>query len=351
VASLNYLRTRLELLIFLQRFAAHRKKYGSYPPPSYVLWDCTRRCNLNCRHCGASKETYGNELTTEQVKGFLNELAAMRVKFFAVTGGEPTLRTDLIEVLSHAGVLGIRTGIASNGFLIDAAKARQLKEAGLSSIQISLDGTEDVHNSIRGNPQSYRRAVDAVRHCREAGIPMITVATVVTRFNKDNIPDLLPLLLELGVRHWKVIPLMPIGRADKGEAGVDTEALRQVLKFISVIRKRINVIIGENLPYLGRYDAKARNAVTFCPVGFTACCLGVDGNVRGCPEMPDTAENMEGSILQRPFARIWQEGFARYRERILRNEDCRGCRLWNRCYGGCWVMRLDGSHCIRDWKL
>ena len=72
-----------------------------------------------------------------------------RLRFFGATGGEPLLRKDLIEVLEYATKKGIRTGFATNGFFLDEKVARKIKDAGISSIQVSLDGTEEIHNKIR----------------------------------------------------------------------------------------------------------------------------------------------------------------------------------------------------------
>src|SRR5512135_685236 len=107
---------RLRTGYFLSGIQYRYRTGRKLPPPSYVIWDSTRRCNLACRHCGAVKETYSTELSTDQIKSYIDQLAAMRVAMFAVTGGEPLLRRDLAEVLSHASRRGLKTGIATNAF-------------------------------------------------------------------------------------------------------------------------------------------------------------------------------------------------------------------------------------------
>ncbi|MBM4402775.1 MAG: radical SAM protein [Candidatus Cloacimonetes bacterium] len=290
---------------------------------------------------------------TDKVVSLISELAVLGVRTFAVTGGEPLLREDLALVLHHARSVGINTGIATNGFLLDGSMALALAQAGVSSVQISIDGDRDPHNRIRHNELSYDRAVSAARNCREAGIALITVATVVTKSNIETLPTLLNTLLSEGIRYWKLIPLMPIGRADKSELQIEPATLIAFLEFVRQARRRIRIQIGENLPYLGKYDSQTRNLVTYCPVGITACCLGVDGKIRGCPEMPDSAEFYEGSVLETNFDTIWQRGFVRYREDHLRHQDhdCAKCSWWNRCRGGCWVMRTGEWHCIKNWLI
>jgi len=120
---LRYAYAKLGTDYYLGGVTDRYRRGRALPSPTYVFWDSTRRCNLRCLHCGAVKETYAHELSTEQMKGILDQLAAMKVGMFGATGGEPLLRRDLREVLSYAHGLGMRTGIATNGFLIDEAAA------------------------------------------------------------------------------------------------------------------------------------------------------------------------------------------------------------------------------------
>jgi radical SAM protein with 4Fe4S-binding SPASM domain len=108
--------------------------------------------------------------------------------------------------------------------------------------------------------------------------------------------------------------------------------------------------VCENLTFLGEYERKIRNQPLVCPVGFTACCIGVSGYVRGCPEQPDTSEFREGSLFEKSFEQIWKTGFERYRDRSLLKDDARCAKCKNRddCFGGCWVMRQGGVQCIYD---
>lgn len=350
--NLEYTYSRLRLVNFLKMFEQHFCKHGYYLPPSYVLWDSTRRCNLSCRHCGASKESYANELNESEIRALIDHLAQIGARFFAATGGEPLLREDIVRIMAYATEKGMGTGIATNGYLLDETKALELKQAGVKSIQISVDGTEAVHNFIRCNPQSYQRAMSAIRHCQNVGIRMVTVSTVISKYNLDNISNLAEILTEANVRHWKIIFAMPIGRAETDACSINKIQMKQMLEFIAQNRKRFHIIVGENLPWLGKDDSKARQECTFCPVGITSCCIGVDGNIRGCPEMPDTEAFVEGNIRIKSLWEIWQKGFRKYRSAELRktDKDCQSCSAWSKCRGGCWVMRLNGTHCIKEYR-
>jgi radical SAM protein with 4Fe4S-binding SPASM domain len=347
--NLKYAFAKLRTDFYLSGISDRYERGKSIPPPRYVIWDCTRRCNLRCAHCGASKEVYPEELTTDQVTGVLDQLAALEVDMFAITGGEPLLRKDLLDVLLHGQRCGLKTGIATNGFLLDEETAEQLKDAGAYSVQVSLDGLEPTHNEIRNHEQSFGRAVRAIELLLGQRVPLVSVATTVTPHNAPELPALRALLADLGVRMWRLAVVMPIGRAQRSDLALRGAELAALFEFVKRSSgKDLHVYLGENLTFLGDWERRIRSAPLICPIGFTACCIGVDGNVRGCPEQPDTAENREGSVLEQPFAQIWQDGFGRYRNRevFAIDETCNTCETRYDCYGGCWVMREEGNHCI-----
>jgi radical SAM protein with 4Fe4S-binding SPASM domain len=350
MVNLRYEFAKLRTDYYLGGIEEYYRTGNPIPPPAYILWDCTRRCNLSCLHCGAVKEEYTHELTTNEIRSILDQLAKFKVGMFAVTGGEPLLRNDLPEVLSHARGRGLKTGIATNGYLINRASAAWIREAHVDSVQVSLDGPEETHNRIRGNNESFARAVQAIEYLTEVHVPQVSVATTVTSGNLREIDALRQLLLRLGVKLWRLAVVMPIGRAQKSNLTLDGDQLTWLLNFVREARSRdLRIYLGENLTFLGEWEKQIRNAPAICPIGYTACCIGVDGNVRGCPEQEDTLENREGNLLETPFQEIWQKGFRRYRTRDILSRDaiCSTCGSKNECFGGCWVMRSGGRHCTR----
>jgi radical SAM protein with 4Fe4S-binding SPASM domain len=351
MTNLRYEFAKLRNDFYLGGIQERYRAGKSLPPPGYVIWDCTRRCNLTCLHCGAVKETYTRELSTEQIEGFVDQFAAMKVGMFAVTGGEPLLRRDLSDILFHAQRRGLKTGIATNGFLVDQGAAEWIKAAGVHSVQVSLDGPETTHNRIRGNEQSYQRAVQAIELLNRLKVAVVSVATTVTRNNFPDLDELRQLLSRLGVRLWRLAVVMPIGRAHETNICPDMDQLSWLLEYVKQYDSReLHIYFGENLTFLGEWEKKVRNGPVVCPIGYTACCVGVDGNVRGCPEQSDTFENREGSLLDTSFQEIWQKGFGRYRNReiLVTDPKCACCRSKDDCFGGCWVMRAERLHCIYE---
>jgi len=143
---------------------------------------------------------------------------------------------------------------------------------------VSLDGPEQTHNRIRGNEQSFARAVRRSELLKRAGTPVLSVATTVTKNNIKEIEDLKQVLLQLGVPLWRFAALMPIGRAEGAEASLDGEELAWLLRYAKENRsKRMHIYLAENLTFLGEWERRIRGRPLICPIGFTACCIGVDG--------------------------------------------------------------------------
>ena len=341
----GYLLSKVKLFSFKRSFQFLSEK-DVVPPPRVVVWDCTRRCNLNCEHCGAKSRTYSDELTTRQVKSVVRRLSDYHVQYFAATGGEPLLRKDLFEIFRYAKECGLKTGVATNGYMITKNTGNTVAKL-FDSVQISLDGPQDIHNRIRRNANSYQRVIEAIGLLKGNNCRQITLSSVITPSNIDYIEELGDIVEAAGIQVWKIVTIMPIGNAgDTDELLLDRDRFFQLLRFIKSSKRKLHIEFGENLGYLGKYDKGVRREPFFCPVGFLACCIGVNGYVRGCPEQLDTVEFREGNILHADFAEIWETGFKKYRDkRYLQDKTCRDCRFKNECCGGCWVMKVKDINC------
>lgn len=331
-----------------------QSKLGLKPlPPRYIIWDCTRRCNLNCEHCGAADKNYNRELDTQKVKQTLNNLyASVKGKgMFAVTGGEPLLRKDLLEILKYAKDKNFNTGIATNGYLVNKSLAKKISDIGVDSIMVSIDGPKEIHNKIRRNEKSFERAINALKKFKDSGIQQLTVSTTVTTTNLKSLNSLKDTIRKINPTYWRINLLMPIGRASEDKKlFLKPSQINNFLQFVYKNKKEFNILVGENLPYLGPWEKKIRDKPYTCFVGITTLCIGVNGNIRGCPEQPDLPKFIEGNIKEKSIMEIWNEGFIKYRQHEILRKDikCKACSLRHRCWGGCWVMREGGSQCIKE---
>jgi len=136
-----------------------------------VVWSTTRTCNLRCVHCYTDSENkkYSGELTTAEGLRLIDELADFAIPSLLFSGGEPLMRPDLFKLIEYAAKKNIRPVISTNGTLIDQDRARDIKNAGVVYVGISLDGMEEVNDSFRGVKGAFKKAMKGFENCRAAG--------------------------------------------------------------------------------------------------------------------------------------------------------------------------------------
>jgi len=170
------------------RLPSHLLQFSSDKRP-VVVWNATRRCNLKCVHCYSSSQNrrYSDELSTEEGKALIADLAAFGSPVILFSGGEPLMREDLPELVRFAVESGMRAVISTNGTLITKGRAAVFAKIGLSYMGISLDGVGEIHDRFRGVPGAFDAAVKGIRNCREAGIK-VGVRFTITGENSGEIP-------------------------------------------------------------------------------------------------------------------------------------------------------------------
>jgi 12,18-didecarboxysiroheme deacetylase len=212
---------------------SHLLQFSSDKKP-VVVWNCTRRCNLRCRHCysRSADRPYKAELTTDEGFALLEDLARFGVPVVLFSGGEPLTRPDLPDLAGRAVKLGLRAVISTNGTLMDEAKAVQLKEVGLSYVGISLDGTRRTHDLFRGVEGAYDRALQGLRNCLKAGVK-VGLRFTITRSNAADVPALFDLVREEHVPRICFYHLVYAGRGAALMAeDLDHAAARRVVDTI-----------------------------------------------------------------------------------------------------------------------
>ncbi|SEJ42085.1 putative heme d1 biosynthesis radical SAM protein NirJ1 [Propionispira arboris] len=132
-----------------------------------VVWNSTRTCNLSCRHCYMSSDAklYKDELSTEEAKQFIDDLADFKVPVILFSGGEPLIRPDFFELAEYAEKKGIRPTLSTNGTLITREVAQKIKDIGVGYVGISLDGLRDVNDKFRGKEGAFDAAMQGIKNC------------------------------------------------------------------------------------------------------------------------------------------------------------------------------------------
>jgi len=206
--ALRYGRQSGELPSHLLQFSSDKRPV--------VVWNITRRCNLKCIHCYAQAKdaSFENELSTDEGKLLIDDLADYGAPVLLFSGGEPMVRPDLPELAEYAVKKGMRAVISTNGTLITAEKARILKEIGLSYVGISLDGMEDVHDRFRAVKGAYKKALEGIRNSQAAGIK-VGLRFTINKHNVHEIPNIFNLLEEMDIPRVCFYHLVYSGRGSQ----------------------------------------------------------------------------------------------------------------------------------------
>ncbi len=183
--------------------------------PFIAIWETTQACDLACVHCRASAQPCRNplELSTEEAKRLIDEIASMQVPVFVLTGGDPLKRPDIFDLVRYASEHGVRISLTPSATpLLTRDAIARLKEAGLARLAISLDGpTAEIHDAFRKVPGSYQWTLDAVRFAHEVDLP-VQINTTITRHNLQYLDQMIALMEQLGIVLWSVFFLVPTGR-------------------------------------------------------------------------------------------------------------------------------------------
>jgi len=189
-----------------------------------VVWNITRSCNLRCVHCYSDSEPlkYEGELRTEEALRVVDDLAAFRVPVILWSGGEPLIRRDLLDLVSHAREKGIRSTISTNGTLIDRDMAERIKAAGVSYVGVSLDGIGEVNDAFRGRRGAFRDALAGIRNLMDVG-QKVGLRFTMTRHNIQTLPEIFALIEAEGIQRVCFYHLVYSGRG-RGVMGEDLDA-------------------------------------------------------------------------------------------------------------------------------
>ncbi len=197
------------------RLPSHLLQFSADKRP-VVVWNVTQQCNLKCVHCYAHAKATGghDELSTQQGKELIDDLAQFGVPVLLFSGGEPLVREDLPNLAAYAVQKGMRAVISTNGTLIGADTARILKDIGLSYVGISLDGMKEINDRFRGVSGAFEAALEGIKNCQAAGIK-VGLRFTINKFNVAEIPGIFKLIEDMDIPRVCFYHLVYAGRGSK----------------------------------------------------------------------------------------------------------------------------------------
>ena len=290
----------------------------------------------------------------------MDQLAGFGVTALAFSGGEPLTRKDFFEVANHAVERGLYVSVATNGTLLTKENVKKLKQAQINYVEVSIDGaTAQTHDSFRGVPGAFDKAVAGLRNCVEADL-CVCIATTATKSNLAEMPRILDLAEEIGAERFTYFNFIPTGRGkehyDQDLAPEEREKL--MLYLLDRMSKGCKVTILTTAPQLARVALQcqgvgkemtmsmahmqtarvSKKAVPLadfiggCGAGRLYCSISPQGDVHPCVFFPVNV----GNLKTERFGDIWLNSqlFNALRDRSNLKGACGKCKYKYVC-GGC----------------
>lgn len=325
-----------------------------------VVWNLTRTCNLRCSHCytDSAARKYPGELTGEQCRAVLDDLADFKVPAVLFSGGEPLVREDLFELAAHARSRGLHVVLSTNGTLIDREIARRFVDHQFAYVGISLDSAAAaIHDEFRGVAGAFDRAMRGFRFCGDAG-QKVGLRLTLTRHTVRDLDRIFDLIEAEGIQRACFYHLCPAGRGKSLSALTPEESRRAIDTILeksgasAAAGKPIEVLTVDNPcdgPYLYlkmRREGHPRAGQVFDMMkwnggGRYSSGVGV-ANIDFLGEVHADQFSMYhsfGNVKQRRFSEIWTDTsepiMAGLKDRLpLLKGRCGGCRFREICGGG-----------------
>lgn len=352
-----------------------------------LFWEITAACNLRCRHCRRLDEVdkpLPGEMTTEEGKRFLEDVSRIAHPIIVFSGGEPTMRQDLFELVNHASRLGMQTALATNGTGIDQTMAKRIADSPIKRVSISFDGVDSLtHDSFRGQKGAFRAALRGWKYLQRNGLSL-QVNTTISKHNLRQLPQLYQMALRLkadAIHFFVVIPV-GCGLGMRPEQFLSAQEIEEALEWIhrqgdadGVIAKPtcapqfFRILLQKRKSFSPQSTQRSqrknlKESFEFSAVSATSvvrnegdkmsrwtkgCLAGTGigfvsslGDVFPCGYLP----NKVGNVKETPFDRIWQESpvLRQLRDPSLLEGKCGVCSYRTIC-GGCraraWAQTQD----------
>ncbi|MDE5910472.1 MAG: radical SAM protein [Lachnospiraceae bacterium] len=322
--------------------------------PITCVWEVTMGCNMRCGHCGSScAEALLDELSTEEALNLCDQIAELGLNWITISGGEPLTRKDVPMLVERLSSSGVAVNIITNGWLLGGETAQKLKESGISTVAISIDGTPEIHDSIR-KEGAFEHAKNAFLAMEKLGIYTGAVTTI-TKQNINILNELKEELIKMGVKSWQIQLGLPMGSLkERPDWVLEPTQIRDIIDFAYDTAKegRIAIYLADCIGYYTKKEIEIKKIAyqTNLIASWDGCNAGTrgfgilqNGDILGCTSIR-SKEFIEGNIRQHTLREIWEdENNFLWRRKMTKdklNGACRNCVYGSKCLGGCPNTRL-----------
>lgn len=311
-------------------------------PPENIFWEITAACNLRCSHCVVSAGNKSpKELNAKRCFALAKEMADFGVQSIAFSGGEPLIRPDFKKIAEYVKELGLSIQVATNGTLINEDIAQWLKDL-QANVQVSLDGSNPkIHELMRPGSNAFEKTIAGIKALIKSGHE-VTVGTVLTSVNKDDIFKIVDLSQAIGVTHFRLIPFVPKGRGEQfGHLELPPKIVGEITKQLIKLREKMSINIVpmefEEMICGKRCSEKLNlNSPLGCSGAISYATITPSGELLPCHFFEGVRAD---SVMQKPFHEVWiKSRFLNY-FRSLNIGDIEGaclkCQWLPKCGGSC----------------
>jgi AdoMet-dependent heme synthase len=272
------------------------QKAQSMGVPLSAHLDITWRCNERCVHCYLDHDAEG-EMSTNEIKSVLRQLAESGTFFLSISGGEPLFRQDCFEILEYARALGFNVKLKTNAVMIGLKEAERLKQLGIEQVQISIySHRPEVHDAITKLPGSLRRSLDAIKRLKASGLK-VSISHVLMKHNATDGKSVQKLAQELGVTFYIDPTITPMLNGDRSilDLNISRDALKDVMheeSFVGNVEEFCSPASTVDEDVLDGYS---------CSAGHTLVYVSPFGDVYPCVQFPMPC----GNLRTQSFREIW----------------------------------------------
>lgn len=318
-----------------------------------LFWECTLRCNLACRHCGSDCREDARQKDMPAVDFFrvldtqITPYVDPHRLLVILSGGEVLVRPDLERIGLELYRREYPWGMVTNGLALDQARFESLLRAGLHSITVSLDGFAEEHNYMRRNERSFDAAWRAARLIAAEESVAADVVTCVNARTLPRLAEFRDMLIDGGVRAWRIFTIFPVGRAaEDASLQLSDEQFTELMEFIQQTRREGKIALSYGCEgFLGGYEAEVRDRFYQCQAGVSVASIRVDGAISGCTSIRSNYH--QGNIYQDDFWEVWQNRFEKFRDREWAHKGlCADCKWFKHCLGNGMHLRGDNEELL-----
>ncbi|HEY7676040.1 MAG TPA: radical SAM protein [Candidatus Methylomirabilis sp.] len=331
--------------------AARRPRPGEHEL-RLVFWETTAGCNLECVHCrrlDVAHEMMRSDLSTAEAYRLVEQIAEVGNPILVLSGGEPLIRPDILDIARHARSRGLTVSLATNGTLVTSKLARAIQAAGIARVAVSLDGARaETHDQFRRQLGSFHRALEGIGYLRWAGVP-VQINTTVARHNEAELEAIHDLAVDLGAVALHAFLLVPVGCGIQiaEDQMLSPEGYEAILHRFYDLAQRGRLqckatcaphyyrVVRQRAAAEGRHVVPARHGMAAmtkgCLAGSAVCFVSHKGEVFPCGYLPVEA----GNVRAAPFGSIWRLSpvFASLRDPDCLDGKCGACEFVHICSG------------------